>query len=195
MIPYFSFQEINLGIITIQVWGLMTSIGFLGALFLSLKEAEKKDIDKDDIWNVMILSLIGMIVGSKIFYTLSNFKECDNLTEIFNLNFGFSFLGGALFAGILLFIYAKYKKINFWKLADVITPGAIVAIIIVRIGCFLIYDHLGKITDLPWGRIYLDGTVRHPVILYHLTSALAIFFIVWYFKKRHLKNGLLFLCL
>ncbi len=193
MIPYFIFQEINLGFITIQVWGLMASIGFLMALFLSLKETEKNNINKDDIWNVMILTLVGMIVGSKFFYIVSNFNELENLTAIFNLNFGFSFLGGASFAGILLFIYARYKKINFWKLADTITPGAITAIIIIRIGCFLIYDHFGKITNLPWGRIYLDGIARHPVILYHIISALAIFFIICYFKKRNLRDGLLFL--
>ena len=193
MIPYFTFQEINLGFITIQVWGLMASIGFLVALFLSLREAERKNISKDDIWNVMILALIGMIVGSKIFYIASNFNEYNNLSEIFNLSFGFSFLGGASFAGILIFIYAKHKKINFWKLADTITPGAIAAIITVRIGCFLIYDHFGKITDLPWGRIYLDGIARHPVILYHIISALAIFFIICYLKKRNLRDGLLFL--
>lgn len=193
MIPYFTFQEINLGIITIQVWGLMASIGFLFALFLSLKEAGRKNINKDDIWNVLILSLIGMIIGSKVFYVISNLSKFESLTEIFNLNWGFSFLGGALFAGILFFIYTKYKKINFWKLADTITPGAVTAIIIVRVGCFLIYDHLGKITDLSWGRIYFDGTVRHPVILYHMISALVIFLVVCYLKKRHLKNGLLFL--
>ena len=193
MIPYFTFTQIDLGFVTIQAWGLMASIGFLLALFLSLREAKRKHIDKDDIWNVLILALVGMIIGSRIFYIVSNFNELENLTEIFNLNWGFSFIGGASFAGILIFIYAKYKKINFWKLADTITPGTIAAIITIRIGCFLIYDHLGKITDLPWGRIYFDGTARHPVILYHLISALAIFLIVWYFRKRHLKNGLLFL--
>jgi len=193
MIPYFTFQEINISIITIQVWGLMASIGFLLALFLSLKEAKRKNIDKDDIWNVLILALIGMIIGSKIFYVISNLSEVESLTEIFNLTWGFSFLGGASFAGILLFIYAKYKKINFWKLADTITPGIIAAIIIVRIGCFLIYDHLGKITNLPWGRLYIDETARHPVILYHIISALVIFLMVCYLKKRRLKSGLLFL--
>ena len=193
MIPYFTFTEINLSFITIQVWGLMASIGFLCALFLSLKEAGRKNIDKDDIWNAMILSLIGMIIGSRIFYVISNFNEFGNLEELFNLNGGFSFLGGASLAGILVFVYAKHKKINLWKLADAITPGAIAAIVIVRIGCFLIYDHLGRITNLPWGRLYIDETVRHPIILYHIISSLAIFFIICYLKKRHLKNGLLFL--
>ena len=193
MIPYFTFQEINLGLITIQVWGLMASLGFLLALFLSLKEAERKNINKDDIWNVMILALIGMIAGSRIFYIVSSFNEYNNLTEIFNLNWGFSFLGGASFAGILVFIYARYKKIDTFKLADAITPGAIAAIIIIRTGCFLIYDHPGKITNIPWGRLYIDETARHPIALYCIISSLAILFIICYLKKRHLKNGLLFL--
>lgn len=171
----------------------MASVGFLFALFLLLKEAKKKNIEEDDVWNIMILSLIGMIAGSRIFYVISNFDEFENLTEIFNLNEGFSFLGGALIAGMLVFFYTKYKKINIWKIADALIPGTIAAIIIVRIGCFLIYDHIGKITALPWGRLYIDETTRHPIILYYIINLLVIFFIICYLKKRQLPNGLLFL--
>lgn len=193
MIPYFTFQEINLGVITIQVWGLMAFLGFLAALFFSIKEGKRKGIDEENIWDVMIISLIGVIAGSRIFYVISNFEEFSSLADVFNIynNGGFSFLGGVIAASALICVYSRIKKINIYKLGDVLAPGAILAIIITRSGCFFIYDHLGKITSLPWGRMYIDQTIRHPVALYHIISGVIILCLIQYFKKKRLKEGVL----
>lgn len=194
MIPYFAFREIMLGPMTIQVWGLTASLGFLVALFLSIKEAKKKNFNAEDIWNIMILSLFGMIVGSKIFYVIFHPDEFKNLEKMFVLpNGGFSLIGGIILATALVFVYAKIKKANILTLADISTPGIVVSIIIIRIGCFFVYDHIGGITSFPWGRTYIDQTIRHPVALYHLTSAIVIFLIICYLGKRRLKEGVLFL--
>ncbi len=193
MIPYFSFQEINLDIITIQVWGLMASLGFLAALFFSLKEGRRKGINKESMWDIMILSLIGIILGSRIFYILFNFEKFDNLADVFNIykNGGFSLPGGIIIAIPLVYIYAKAKKINIYKLGDALTPGIIISIIITRMGCFLVYDHIGKITNLPWARLYIDQSARHPVALYHTINAVIILGAIYYLKKRKLNDGVL----
>jgi phosphatidylglycerol:prolipoprotein diacylglycerol transferase len=193
MIPYFTFQEINLSIITIQVWGLMAFLGFLVALFFSIKEGKRKGMDEENIWDVMIFSLIGIIAGSRIFYVISNFEEFNSLADVFNIynNGGFSFLGGVIAASALICVYSRIKKINIYKLGDVLVSGAILAIITTRIGCFFIYDHIGKVTGLPWGRIYIDQTIRHPVALYHIISGIVILCLIQYFKKKHLKEGVL----
>ena len=193
MIPYFTFQEIDLGIITIQVWGLMAFLGFLLALFFSIKEGKINGIDEESIWDVMIFSLVGIIIGSRIFYVILNFGEFNDLIDVFNIynNGGFSFLGGIIAASILVYIYSRIKKINIYKLADTLVFGTIVAIITIRLGCFLIYDHLGSITNLPWGRLYVDGIARHPVALYHIISGIIILCLIQHFKKKHLKEGIL----
>lgn len=194
MIPYFTFREIILGPITIQVWGLMMSLGFLAALFSSVKEAKKKNFNTEEIWNIMILSLAGMIVGSRIFYIISHTDEFNDLSKIFVLpSGGFSLIGGIILATVAVFVYAKIKKINIWTLADILTPGIIASIIITRIGCFFVYDHVGGIASFSWGRTYVDQTIRHPVALYHLTGAIVIFLTICYLRKRRLKEGVLFL--
>lgn len=193
MIPYFSFQQIDLGVITIQVWGLMASAGFLAALFFSLKEGKRKGINEESMWDIMILSLIGIISGSRIFYVLFNFEKFNNLSDVFNIyrNGGFSLLGGIIIAIPLVYIYAKTKKINIYKLGDVLIPGIIISIIIIRLGCFLVYDHIGKITNLPWARLYIDQSARHPVALYYIINAVVILGIICYLKKRSLNDGIL----
>lgn len=197
MIPYFTFTQIQLGLITIQVWGLMVSLGFLFALFLSLREAKRKNIQNlspENIWDIMIIVLLGMVAGGRILYVVFNFREFEDLTEMFYLqNGGLSLIGGVAMSVVVVYLYAKIKKIDIWKLVDVLIPGAVVALLFARIGCFLIYDHLGKITELPWGRLYFDETIRHPVILYHIISCVVIFLIINYFKTKQLKKGALFL--
>ena len=197
IIPYFTFTQIHLGPVTIQVWGLMVSLGFLFALILSLREIDKQNIQnlsRENIWDIMIIALIGMIVGGRALYIISNFGEFGNLVEIFYLqNGGLSLVGGIAMSVIAICAYAKIKKIDIWKLADVLIQGAVAAFLFARIGCFLIYDHIGKITDLPWGRLYVDGTIRCPVILYHIISCITILLIIRYFKPKRLKKGTLFL--
>ena len=197
IIPYFTFTQIHLGHVTIQVWGLMVSLGFLFALFLSLAEVKKQNIQnlsRENIWDIIIIALVGMVVGGRALYVIFNFGEFENLAEIFYLqNGGLSLVGGVAISVIVICVYARIKKIDIWKLADVLIQGAVAALLFARIGCFLIYDHIGKITNLPWGRLYIDETVRHPVILYHIISCVIILLIIRYFKTRQLKKGVLFL--
>lgn len=195
MIPYFTFQKINLEIVTIHTWGFLVFLGFLIALFFSIKEGKKAGIAEENIWDVMIISLVGVIIGSRFFYVISNYDKFKNLFDVLNIynNGGFSFLGGAILAIIFIIIYAKNKKLNIYRLGDVLVPGALMAIIMTRLGCFLIYDHLGKITNLPWGREYLDHTIRHPIALYHLFAGIITLSLILYFKKRKIKDGFLIL--
>ncbi|MCK5332332.1 prolipoprotein diacylglyceryl transferase [Candidatus Parcubacteria bacterium] len=191
MIPYFSLSSIIIGPITIQVWGSMVALGFLVALFLSLKEAKKNNIDEDSIWALLPLLLLAMVIGSKLFYIIFNFHSLQAGETLILLNSGFSLIGGLSFSVIVFFLFAKAKKINVYKLADSLIPGAILAIIITRIGCFLVYEHIGAITTLPWGRFYVDGTIRHPVNIYYMLSGLVIFLIICYLKRRQVKEGML----
>ena len=173
------------------------SLGFLFALFLSLEEIKRQNIQnlsRENIWDIMIIALVGMVVGGRALYVIFNFGEFENLAEIFYpQNGGLSLVGSIAISAMTVCVYAKIKKIDIWKLADVLIQGAVVALLFARVGCFLIYDHIGKITNLPWGRLYLDGTIRHPIILYHIISCVVILLIIRYFRLRKLKKGALFL--
>lgn len=189
MLPYFSFKEMSIGPITIQIWGLMVSAGFLAALFWSLKEAEENKIDKNYIWDSMLIILAGVIIGSKIFYIISNSIELGDFENVFTLTTGgFSLIGGIIFSLIIIYFYAKIKKINVWMLADVLAPGLLLALIFARIGCFLVNEHIGSVTSSPWGIKYIDGSIRHPVSLYLFISDIVIFLIIWYLKKRESRK-------
>jgi len=101
--------------------------------------------------------------------------------EVFSVTEGGITFYGGLFGGFLaFFLYFRIKKLStdlFWKTADLICLSLPLGIIVGRIGCFLLNDHQGRETNLPWGIIWPDGVVRHPVALYLILNG-AILFIV-----------------
>lgn len=183
MIPYFSFNTIHAGPVSLQVWGLFASLGVMFSLFISLDKAKKIGIDKEVIYDSFIIALFAFIVGAKMFYIIFSAERGIPVSGLISGG-GFSFLGGAMFSAAIVFSYLTYKKMDVLKIADILTPGLAVALIFIRIGCFLVYDHVGSITDLPWGIAYSDGSVRHPVSLYLLFGNVVIFCIIWYLEKR-----------
>lgn len=193
MIPYFSLNDIQVGPVSLQVWGFFVSIGILFALFMSLKRAKKFGIEKEIVYDIFFIALIAMIIGSKLFYILFSPESGISVGEFFSGG-GFSFSGGMIFSIAAILFYLKLKKINVLEFADLLAPGLVISLIFIRTGCFLVYDHVGSATDLPWGIGYLDGSVRHPVSLYLMFGNIVIFFIIWYLEKRKtvLSSGVIF---
>lgn len=190
MIPSLAFREIALGPLTIQVWGLCAALGFALALFLSLREARRKGIGEDVIWDVMLIALLAMVVGARIFYALWGGGFAWDI--LLDAHAGFTLLGGALLALLGGSIYLRHRRQNVGRVLDALTPGLVVALLGARTGCLLVNDHLGSLTQLPWGMEYSDGSVRHPVALYHLFFLGLILVLISRRKNRPRPDGRLF---
>ena len=75
MIPWFQIEQIHLGPLTIQVWGLLVSLGFALGVFVLWKEAKRKGVDANIILDLFILILAGAIIGGRLFYAAEHYKE------------------------------------------------------------------------------------------------------------------------
>ena len=175
--PYFSFSEIAIGSITLQVWGIFVAIGALIAYLFVLRQAPKKGIDTKIIHNLFIWVFLGGAAGSMLLG-----------------QGGLSILGGLL--GVLLagFLYLKLAKNLhlFFPIADMAALIIPVSFAVGRIGCALINDHQGAETFLPWGILWPDGIMRHPVAEYLIIANLLIFLILKYLKPKLKMPGQLF---
>lgn len=166
MLPYFTLTKISAGHLTLQVWGFFVALGFLWALSMSLRAARRNRLDEDVVWSVMILALLGMIVGGRIFYLISD--PAAGPSAWLDTHRGFSLLGGAVLAGVTVLAYLRFRKQDYLRFFDLLTPGFIVALLWTRVGCLLVGDHVGRLTALPWGMLFADGSIRHPVALYEI---------------------------
>ncbi|KPJ55104.1 hypothetical protein AMJ47_01095 [Parcubacteria bacterium DG_72] len=190
--PYVQFEKIQIGPVTIYVWGLFLVLGLLFVLFYSLKRSKSLGTDPNLIIDASLWLLIGMIIGARLGYVLEylNYYFLNPIEILKVWQGGLTFHGGLiglLTAGI---IFARVKKISletFFKTADIIALSAPLGIAIARIGCSLINDHQGVQTLLPWAIIWPDGVMRHPVAEYLILANIAIFLILYFSKPQ--KTG------
>lgn len=61
-----------------------------------------------------------------------------------------------------------------------------------RTGCFLINDHLGKISSDIWPAIYVAGQWRQPISLYYMLIDLLLVAINFYIFYKNIFKGKLF---
>lgn len=195
MIPYYTLAVIHIGPLTLNVWGLFAGLAFAAALFIALKEAKRKNINDDNIFDLAILILAGGVIGARLAFILENWDYfSQNTNEILSLKEGgLMFLGGALGAILLAGAYLKLKKVNGWNIIDGLVPSFAIGEFIGRIGCSLADLHIGTITTLPWAQEYADGTARHPIAIYMALNGLAMFIVFWFLRAKVKIEGALFL--
>jgi len=74
--------------------------------------------------------------------------------------------GGFVGAAVAFFWYARRYALDWISYADALIWGLPLGCGIGRIGCFLIHDHPGTLTNFFLGVNYPDGTTRHDLGLY-----------------------------
>jgi len=193
--PYFSFTKIAIGPITFYTWGLFVALGFLLGYLFVLKKVKKIQIDPSIIHNSAVLVVLGAIIGSRIAYALGHLDYyLSNPLEILKIwQGGLAIYGGIIGALILALFYVviikKIPKKTVWSIADSTALIMPLCIAVGRIGCSLINDHQGAETSLPWGIIWPDGIIRHPVAEYLIIANLAIFCALRFLKPKLTKPG------
>jgi len=193
MIPWFQFESFSIGPLTIQAWGLLVSLAFLAGILITLQEVKRKGLSQNLILDLAIWIMVGALIGSRLFYVLNEWGQYrDNWLDIFKIwQGGMALYGGVFLGSLFAWIFLRKKGQTFWPWADAVLVALPLSMFIGRIGCFLIHDHLGKITTVPWGIEYL-GQVRHETALYSLLLTLSLFLFLWLIRKRHfVRPGLI----
>ena len=176
--------------VDIMWYGILMATGMVLGVFIALREAKRLNIKEDDILNLAIIAIPCGLIGARAYYVIFNWSYYSgNIAEILNFRGGGLAIHGALIGGILAgFIYAKVKKLNFFKLADCVVIGIPLAQAIGRWGNYLNKVAHGGPTDLPWG-IMVDGVKVHPTFLYESIWDLGVFIFLMVFRKKQKYEG------
>lgn len=179
--------------LTIYWYGVLYATGFLVALVLALRQADRFNLSKDDILDVFLVTIPLSVVGSRLYYVAFSWDQyADNLWRILDLrDGGLAFYGGVL-AGILaLYLIGRAKQIRLRHLMDFFAPYLALGQAIGRWGNFFNQEAFGTYTELPWGMIsegtqhYLESiqypyanSPVHPTFLYESLGNIVIFIIL-----------------
>lgn len=193
-------------------YGILIVLGAIAGAFLASREAKRKGIDPDHVWNALLFALLFGVLGARLYHVLSDWAQGDplgyfsrdfmtNLVNILNPRSGGLGIFGAAVGGILgIWLYARFAKVKFWELVDVGMPGLTLGQAIGRWGNFFNQELYGYQTDLPWG-IPIDAAHRlpqfaglpetarfHPTFLYESLAMFIVTGILLYIARRWDKS-------
>ncbi|WGX75883.1 prolipoprotein diacylglyceryl transferase [Paraclostridium bifermentans] len=176
--------------IDVMWYGILMATGMILGTLIALKEAKRVGIKEDDILDLAIIAIPVGLISARLYYVIFNWEYySNNPSQIFNFRGGGMAIHGALIGGILAgYIFSRYKKINFFKLADTVILGMPLAQAIGRWGNFINKEAHGGPTSLPWG-IMVDGVKVHPTFLYESIWDFGIFIFLCIFRKKKSYEG------
>lgn len=128
---------------SIKAYGFCLMIGFLSAVWLAMRRAERVKANPDTVLDLSILALVFGVGGARLFYVVHywqvQFAGAPNkfLALIDITQGGLEFLGGLLGALIAIALYSWWKKISIRLYLDILAPGVAWGLAFGRIGCFL----------------------------------------------------------
>jgi len=175
---------------SISTFGVMMALGFLVGYWLSVKRMVEEGIDPTPAPNILLWIMIGGVGGSKLYFAVDVWLRQG--TPFFDLLFaraGITFYGG-LMGGALAAVLACWKYgLSLRDLSAAVAPGLAVAQALGRVGCFLVGDDYGKVTDVPWAVTFPKGAPPtldpvHPTQLYEVAWLLPVAGFLWWRRKR-----------
>ena len=159
---------------SIAFYGIIIGIGMLLGITLAARDAEKRGIGEDTIYDFALLGIVFGVIGARLYYVFFQWDNYrGNLLEILNLRAGGLAIYGGVIGGILsLMVYCRRKKQNFLNLADSLILGVLVGQILGRWGNFFNAEAFGRYTDglfaMQLRRDIVNPIMINSALLQHL---------------------------
>jgi prolipoprotein diacylglyceryltransferase len=155
----------------------LVSGALVGKTFL-LWLFKKEGRSRAEALTIFNLSLVGAILGGRLFYVIlfeTDLMVTKPIQVLFPFDFGhgftftgisqFSMLGGLIGLIIAIVIYSRLKKTKIYNSLDMSLLWFVVILIFLRIGNFFQADYYGKPTDGPYGALFVSQVDRYLVKL------------------------------
>ena len=189
-------NDIQIGPLTLHMYGIMIAIGYVSALFICEKRAKKRNMNTDVLYGIFWCAVIGGALGSKILYYTVNIKDViADPSIILNFQNGWVVYGGIIGGVLASFLYCKIKKVDFVAYLDLVLPAVAFAQGCGRIGCFFAGCCYGRETTSPLGITYWqsdfapNGVKLVPTQIYSSIGDFAMAFLLMAYAKKEPAKG------
>jgi phosphatidylglycerol---prolipoprotein diacylglyceryl transferase len=206
-----NFQPIDpiafsLGPIQVHWYGVIIGLGIALALWLAMREGEKRGLEKDLFADLMLWAIPISILSARIYYVIFQWGYyAQHPSEILAIwNGGIAIHGALIGAVATAYIFTKKRNVSFWKVADIAAPSIILGQAIGRWGNFINQEaHGGEVTraflenlmlpEFIINQMYFNGTYYHPTFLYESVWNFLGFALLIGLRRVNLGRGELFL--
>lgn len=205
----------NFGPLELTGFGLAVLGGFIIAQIICIRELTRRGqhVEADAIPDVVMAALLGTLIGAKSYYVIL----VGDISAFFSRG-GFVFWGGFIGSVILCTLVIRYKKLGFFRIADVAGIAIAAGYAVGRTGCWAVGDDYGRPWSGPFAVRFPEGAppstaqnmqqmfgvelpagtdpgaviAVHPTQLYEVAMGFLMFLVLWRFRAHTHKEGWLF---
>lgn len=188
--------------IDVMWYGVIIAFGVIMAMVVANFLAKKRGLNFEIIIDAFLIVFPVSIICARLYYVIFEIENYNSFMDIINIrNGGMAIHGGVIGALLSGYLFAKYRKINFFKYVDVVMPGVILAQAIGRWGNFMnkeahggivSQEFISKFPEFIQNGMLINGNYYHPTFLYESIWNLIIFIIlvVVALRKKDDNNGI-----
>ncbi|RLE25220.1 MAG: prolipoprotein diacylglyceryl transferase [Actinobacteria bacterium] len=195
-IPSPTFNTIELGPLSLNIYGLMIALGVVAAVWLFGRRLEEREIGtRDDASAIAVWAVLAGVIGARLYHVVTDYDRFENdwgkIPAIWEGGLG---IPGGLLLGIPVGLYVTHKRgIPMAAAATAAAPAIPLAQAIGRWGNYFNQELYGGPTDLLWALEideahleagYAVGTTFHPTFLYESLWSLALVFVLLWIDRR-----------
>lgn len=197
----------SIGKFSLKWYGLSYIVGIFLALLYAVRVSRRRDLwipdgvtrgaaivpNKVQLDDLMIYTLVGIMVGGRLGSVLLYTPEMivNDPIAIFKVwEGGMAFHGGFMGVCLAVWIFAKKRGIELWRVADMAAIGAPLGIFMVRLfGNFVNQELYGRATDVAWAFVFHSDPTskpRHPSQLYEAAlEGIALWLLIRVFTHKY----------
>jgi phosphatidylglycerol:prolipoprotein diacylglycerol transferase len=177
-------------------FGVMLAIAFLVGGWMTARSFERDGLAADTAWRLVTWAMLGGVVGAKLWYVVEALARepasRDTLLVIGGpllSRGGITWYGGLVGGAFLVLLVAWRSKLRLIRVMNAAAPSLAIGQALGRVGCFLVGDDYGRVTDAWVGIAFPNGLPPtpdpvHPTMLYEAAWLTAGGVLLWSRRGR-----------
>ena len=200
------FRIPGLGI-PLATYGVLLAIGFILALWMTARLAERDGLPKNKVYDLGLYILAASLVGSKLLMVITEWNDYGGDWRRI-LTFDFLRSGGVFYGGFIAAVIASVILMRRWNLpwrktADAFAPGIALGHAIGRLGCFSagccwgvpttswigvrFTEKASELTGVP-----VDSALVPTQLIEAAANLLIFAFLLWLTKRRKFEGQIIY---
>ncbi len=173
-------------------YGMIICLGIILGFSYFCYRAAKAGLPFDSALDFALIVVPLSIIGARLYYVIFDLGQFHSFKDVIAIwNGGLAIYGGVIGGAIAFYTVCRVKKLNFFKMADMVCPGLMIGQLIGRWGNFINGEAFGGETTLPW-RMGVNNKLTgfetlyvHPTFLYEsLWNLLGLIIANEIYKKK-----------
>ena len=187
----------KIGNFEVPSFGIMMVLAFFAAYWLANRRAQRYNIGKQEVADLLFWCLLAGILGARIGYIVQNLDYYSkNINELLSIRFqGLTSFGGFILGSIAALVYTKKKKVDIPSMMYLLGPAFMLGHAIGRIGCLLNGCCYGNScpADAPFAVKFvgLTGYYQPAQVYDSLMNLIGLGLVLW-FERKSPRHGQVF---